>query len=56
MLVFMKSIDSNWFYTVASVAAVGSLVSCQQSKEPQRPNIVYIMTDVRYPLHRDTQS
>ena len=45
MLVFMKSIDSNWLYTVASVAAVGSLVSCQQNKEPQRPNIVYIMTD-----------
>ena len=42
----MKSIDSNWLYTVASFTVLGSLVSCQNArKEAQRPNIVYIMTD-----------
>ncbi len=41
----MKSIDTNLFYTVASVSVLGSLASCQ-NKEAQKPmNIVYIMTD-----------
>ncbi|MCH5329245.1 MAG: sulfatase [Coprobacter sp.] len=42
----MKSINPNFLYTAASLAAVGSLASCQNKKEVAKPlNIVYIMTD-----------
>ena len=39
----MKSISPNFFYTAASFAVLGGLVSCQSRQKPL--NIVYIMTD-----------